>query len=47
MSGLHPRELGFATRRAVAQVGYAARLFFKLLWSLGTSLRTRTTTTSS
>ncbi|NBW79061.1 MAG: lipid asymmetry maintenance ABC transporter permease subunit MlaE [Betaproteobacteria bacterium] len=39
MSGLHPRELGFATRRAVAQVGYAARLFFKLLWSLGTSLR--------
>lgn len=39
MSVLHPRELGFATRRAVAQVGYAARLFFKLLWSLGTSLR--------
>jgi phospholipid/cholesterol/gamma-HCH transport system permease protein len=31
--------LGFATRRALANVGYAARLFFKLLWSLGASLR--------
>ena len=39
MNGLHPRELGFATRRALANVGYAARLFFKLLWSLGPSLR--------
>ena len=39
MNGLHPRELGFATRRALANVGYAARLFFKLLWSLGASLR--------
>ena len=39
MNGLHPRELGFATRRALANVGYAARLFFKLLCSLGASLR--------
>ena len=39
MNGLHPRELGFATRRALAKVGYAARLFFKLLWSLGVSSR--------
>jgi phospholipid/cholesterol/gamma-HCH transport system permease protein len=36
---LNPAELGFATRRKLADIGYSARLFFRLVALFGTSLR--------
>jgi phospholipid/cholesterol/gamma-HCH transport system permease protein len=39
MSGLNPANIGFATRQVLADLGYGARLFFRLLGSLGSSLR--------
>jgi phospholipid/cholesterol/gamma-HCH transport system permease protein len=39
MSRWHPRELGFALRVLLADMGYAARLFGRLLTSLGYALK--------
>jgi phospholipid/cholesterol/gamma-HCH transport system permease protein len=39
MSWYKPSDVGFAVRCAVADVGYAARLFWRLCQSLGGSLR--------
>ena len=39
MSWYKPSDLGFAVRCKLSDLGYAARLFMKLVWSLGASLR--------
>ena len=39
MSGFHPRNVGYAVRRQVADIGHGARLFFRLLTTLPDSLR--------
>ena len=39
MSWYHPRVLGFATRRKLADLGYGARLFARLLASFGAAWR--------
>ena len=39
MSWYKPSDLGFAVRCKLSDMGYAARLFIKLVWSLGASLR--------
>jgi phospholipid/cholesterol/gamma-HCH transport system permease protein len=39
MKGLHPAELGYSTRSLLANWGYGARLFVRLLGSVGTALR--------
>ena len=39
MSGFHPRNVGHAVRRQVADIGHGARLFFRLLATLPDSLR--------
>jgi len=39
MSWLHPKDLGFAARRQMAETGHGARLFFRLLTTLPGSLR--------
>jgi len=39
MSFLRPSQIGFAVRQWLADMGFAARLFFKLLVSLGPTLR--------
>ena len=39
MSWLRPSELGFALRRQVADLGHGARLFLRLVATLGVSLR--------
>lgn len=39
MSWFRPSDAGFATRKLLADLGYGARLFFRLLGSLGYSLR--------
>ena len=39
MSWYKPSDLGFAVRCKLSDLGYAARLFIKLVWSLGASLR--------
>jgi phospholipid/cholesterol/gamma-HCH transport system permease protein len=39
MSWYKPSDVGFATRRKLGDLGHGARLFFRLLASLGTSLR--------
>ncbi|GAB4396764.1 MAG: lipid asymmetry maintenance ABC transporter permease subunit MlaE [Rhodoferax sp.] len=39
MSLWHPRELGFAVRQQLAATGFAARLFLRLLSTLGYALR--------
>lgn len=39
MKGLHPSELGYSTRSLLADWGYGARLFVRLLGSVGTALR--------
>lgn len=41
MNALHPAHIGFVVRRAVANLGYAARLFGRLLKSFGTWRRFR------
>ena len=39
MSWYKPRDVGFAARRQLADMGYAARLFIRLLMTLGASLK--------
>ena len=39
MSALHPANLGYAVRRKLADLGYAARLFVRLVRLLGPTLR--------
>jgi len=39
MSWYKPSDVGYATRSKLADMGYAARLFFRLLTTLGGSLR--------
>ncbi len=39
MSWFRPADVGFATRNLLADLGYGARLFLRLLGSLGSSLR--------
>lgn len=39
MSWVHPKELGFAVRRELDAMGYAARLFLRLCATLGYALR--------
>jgi phospholipid/cholesterol/gamma-HCH transport system permease protein len=39
MSWMNPRNLGFAARRQLAEIGHGARLFFRLLATLPGSLR--------
>ena len=39
MSSLRPSDIGFSTRKLLADLGYGARLFLRLLGSLGSSLR--------
>lgn len=39
MSGWRPGDIGFATRRQLAGLGYGARLFVRLLGTLAASLR--------
>lgn len=39
MSWLRPADVGFSTRKLLADLGYGARLFLRLLGSLGSSLR--------
>lgn len=39
MSWFRPADVGFATRTLLADLGYGARLFFRLVFSLGSSLR--------
>jgi len=39
MSWYNPSDVGFATRRQLADLGYAARLFIRLLMTLGASLK--------
>ena len=39
MSWLRPADVGFSTRKFLADLGYGARLFLRLLGSLGSSLR--------
>jgi phospholipid/cholesterol/gamma-HCH transport system permease protein len=39
MSGLYPANIGFATRQLLAEIGYGARLFGRLLASLWPSLK--------
>ena len=39
MNGLKPSEVGFATRKLLADMGYAARLFLRLLASFVSSFR--------
>lgn len=39
MKFLHPAQVGFAVRTKMADLGYGARLFLRLLASLGPSLR--------
>ena len=39
MNGLRPSEVGFSTRQFLANVGFAARLFLRLVTSLGSSIR--------
>ena len=39
MSWWRPSDVGFATRRALADVGYAARFFWRLVALLGPTLR--------
>lgn len=39
MSWYNPADVGFATRSVLADLGYGARLFLRLLLSLGSSLR--------
>ena len=39
MSWFRPADVGFATRKLLADLGYGARLFLRLLGSLGSSLR--------
>ena len=39
MSWFRPADVGFATRTLLADMGYGARLFLRLLGSLGSSLR--------
>lgn len=39
MSWYKPSDVGFATRGKLADMGYGARLFWRLLTSLGTTLR--------
>lgn len=41
MKILHPTELGFATRCLLADLGYAARLFIRLVLSIGSIRRLR------
>ena len=41
MNALHPAHIGFVVRRAVANLGYAARLLGRLLTSFGTWRRFR------
>lgn len=39
MNGLRPSEVGFSTRQFLANVGFGARLFLRLIASLGSSVR--------
>ena len=39
MSWINPRDVGFAARRQMAEIGHGARLFFRLLTTLPGSLR--------
>ena len=39
MSWINPRDVGFAARRQMAEIGHGARLFFRLLTTLLGSLR--------
>ena len=39
MSFFHPAEIGFAVRRKLVDMGFAARLLLRLIWSLGATLR--------
>lgn len=39
MSWYKPADVGFTTRRLLANMGYAARLFVRLLWSWGATMR--------
>ncbi len=39
MSGFHPKNVGFAARRQIAEIGHGAHLFFRLLTTLPGSLR--------
>ena len=39
MNGMRPSELGFSTRQFLANMGFAARLFLRLIASLPSSLK--------
>ena len=39
MSWFRPTDVGFATRKLLADLGFGARLFFRLLGSFGSSMR--------
>lgn len=39
MSWFRPADVGFATRKLLVDLGYGARLFFRLLGSFGSSMR--------